>query len=184
MSYYSVQDGLFKSYLSGHLRKRSTFRYQLVLPNALIGLVLHAYHDHALSEGHFAFRPTYDKIRQKYWWPTMNRDVHKWCQECQACQRRNTAHHPTTTNRQSTCWATVPKKFCRLSRIQIRISFGRRCQMQNSSIYDGPPNNVYITDTNSKLISWHSCKGYYWSHYRHFRSTAHVTFRSRPGVWE
>ena len=103
MSYYSVQDGLFKSYLSGHLRKRSTFRYQLVLPNALIGLVLHAYHDHALSEGHFAFRPTYDKIRQKYWWPTMNRDVHKWCQECQACQRRNTAHHTTTTNRQSTC---------------------------------------------------------------------------------
>ena len=42
MSYYSVQDGLlFKSNLPGHLRKRSTFRDQLVLPNALIGLVLH-----------------------------------------------------------------------------------------------------------------------------------------------
>ena len=94
MSYYSVQDGLlFKSYLPGHLRKRSTFRDQLVLPNALIGLVLHAYHDHALSGGHLAFRPTYDKIRQKYWWRTMNRDVHKRCQECQACQRRKTAHN-------------------------------------------------------------------------------------------
>lgn len=64
------------------------------LPNALSGLlVLHAYHDHALSGGHLAFRPTYDKIRQKYWWPTMNRDVHKWCQECRACQRRITAHN-------------------------------------------------------------------------------------------
>ena len=37
MSYYSVQDGLlFKSYLPGHLRKRSTFRDQLVLPNTLL----------------------------------------------------------------------------------------------------------------------------------------------------
>ena len=77
ISYYSVHDGLvFKSYLPDHLRKRSTFRDQLVLPNALIGLVLHAYHDHPLSGGHLAFGPTYDKIRQK-WWPTMNRDALK-----------------------------------------------------------------------------------------------------------
>ena len=62
MSYYSVQDGiLFKSYLPGHLRKRSTFRDQLVVPKALVGLILHAYHDHVLSGGHLAFRPTYDK---------------------------------------------------------------------------------------------------------------------------
>ena len=80
-------------YLSGHLRKRSTFRDQLVLPNALIGLVLHAYHDHTLSGGHLASRPIYDKIRQKYCWPTMNRDVNKWSLECQACQRRKTAHN-------------------------------------------------------------------------------------------
>ena len=52
MSYYSVQDGiLFKSYLPGHLRKRSTFRDQLVVPKALVGLILHAYHDHVLSGG-------------------------------------------------------------------------------------------------------------------------------------
>ena len=42
MSYYSVQDGLlFKSYLPGHLRKRSTFRDQLVVPEILVGLILH-----------------------------------------------------------------------------------------------------------------------------------------------
>ena len=93
MSYYSVQDGLlFKSYLPGHLRKRSSFRDQLVLPDALTGLVMHAYHDHALSGGHLAYRPTYDKIRQKYWWPTINKDIRRWCEECQACQRRKTAH--------------------------------------------------------------------------------------------
>ena len=41
MSYYSVQDGLFKSYLPGPLRKR-TFRDQLVVPETLVGLILHA----------------------------------------------------------------------------------------------------------------------------------------------
>ena len=93
MSYYSVQDGiLFKSYLPGHLRKRSTFKDQLVLPANLTGLVMHAYHDHALSGGHFAYKPTYEKIRQKYWWPSMTRDIRTWCLECQACQRRKTAH--------------------------------------------------------------------------------------------
>ena len=93
MSYYSVQDGiLFKSYLPGHLRK-STFRDQLVVAKALVGLILHAYHDHVLSGGHLAFRPTYDKIRQKYWWPTVSRDVREWCEKCQACQRRETAHN-------------------------------------------------------------------------------------------
>ena len=88
MPYYSRRDGLlFKSYVPGHLlRKRSTFRYQLVVPNAFIGLVLHAYHDHhALFAGHLVFRPTYDKIRQKHRWRTMHRDVHRWCQERRAC---------------------------------------------------------------------------------------------------
>ena len=93
MSYYLVQDGiLFKSYLPGHLRK-STFRDQLVVAKALVGLILHAYHDHVLSGGHLAFRPTYDKIRQNFWWPTVSRDVREWCEECQACQRRKTAHN-------------------------------------------------------------------------------------------
>ena len=77
MSYYSLQDWLmFTSYLPGHFRKRSTSR------DHLVGVILHAYHDHVLSGGHLAFRPTYDKILQKYWWPTISRDVRDWCDNC------------------------------------------------------------------------------------------------------
>ena len=94
MSYYLVQDGLlFKSYLPGYLRKSSTFRDQLVVPEALVGLILHAYHNHVLLGGHLAFRPTYEKIRQEYWWPTISRDVPEWCEKCQSCRRRKTAHN-------------------------------------------------------------------------------------------
>ena len=55
MSYYSENGGLlYRSYLPGHLRKRSTFRDQLVIPSACIPMVLHACHDHAMSGGHLA----------------------------------------------------------------------------------------------------------------------------------
>ena len=67
MSYYLVQDGLlFKSYLPRYLRKRSTFRDQLVVPEALVGLILHAYREHVVSGGHLASRPTHEIIRQTY----------------------------------------------------------------------------------------------------------------------
>ena len=94
MPYYSVQDGLlFKSYLPGYLRERSTFRDQLVVPEALVGLILHAYHDHVLSRGHLASGPNYEKIRQKYWWPSISHDVREWCEKCQARQRRKTEYN-------------------------------------------------------------------------------------------
>ena len=81
-----------RSYLPGHVRKRSTFRDQLVIPSACIPMVLHACHDHAMSGGHLAYKHTFDKVRDRFWWPTLHRDVKTWCQDCQACQRRKTPH--------------------------------------------------------------------------------------------
>ena len=76
MSYYSENEGLlYRSYLPGHLRKRSTFRDQLVIPSACIPMVLHACHDHAMSGGHLAYKHTFDKVRDRFWWPTLHRDV-------------------------------------------------------------------------------------------------------------
>ena len=61
MSYYSENGGLLhRSYLPGHLRKRSKFRDQLVIPSACIPMVLHACHDHAMSDGHPAYKHTFD----------------------------------------------------------------------------------------------------------------------------
>ena len=118
-------------YLPGYLRKRSTFCDQLVLPQALTGLVMHAYHDHVLSGGHVASRPTYEKIRQKYWWPSMNRDVRTWCQECQACQRRKTAHN---RNKLPTGHVPVQRPFERISvdlveyKVESVSAAGVRCK--------------------------------------------------------
>ena len=76
MSYYSENGGvLYRSYLPGHLRKRSTFRDHFVIPSACIPMVLHAYHDHAMYVGHLAYKHTFDKVRDRFWWPTLHHDV-------------------------------------------------------------------------------------------------------------
>ena len=68
MAYYSENGGLLhRSYLPGHLRKLSLFRDQLVIPSACILMVLHACHDHAMSGGHLAYKPTFDKVRDRFW---------------------------------------------------------------------------------------------------------------------
>ena len=80
MSYYG-ENGclLYRSYLLDHLRKRSTFRDQVVIPSTCIPMVLHACHDHAMSGGHLAYKHTFDKVHNRFWWPTLHHDVKTWC---------------------------------------------------------------------------------------------------------
>ena len=113
-SYYSENgDLLYRSYLPGHPRKRSTFRDQLVIPSAYIPMVLHACHDHAMSGGHLAYKYTFDKVRDRYWWPTLHHDVKTWCHHCHACQRRKTPHRRTKL---STDHVPVDRSFQRVSK--------------------------------------------------------------------
>ena len=130
MSYYSENGGLlYRSYLPGHLRKRSTFRDQLVIPSACIPMVLHACHDHAMSGGHLAYKHTFDKVRDRFWWPTLHRDVKTWCQDCQAC---NVGRHRTAGPSyllSSTCRSPISTCFNRSCRIQNGISIPNRTEV-------------------------------------------------------
>ncbi|KAG1115632.1 hypothetical protein G6F42_013892 [Rhizopus arrhizus] len=51
------------------------------------------YHCHPLG-GHFAFANTLNRIYQKYFWPTMNKDILKMVQSCERCQE----HGPKQIN--------------------------------------------------------------------------------------
>ena len=55
-------------------------------------MVLHACHDHAMPGGHLAYKHMSDKVRDRFWWPTLRHDVKTWCHDCHACQRRKTPH--------------------------------------------------------------------------------------------
>lgn len=56
---------------------------QLLLPNTLIGDVLHQVHQ---EHGHQGVERTLALLRSRCYWPGMARDVAQWCRECQRCQ--------------------------------------------------------------------------------------------------
>ena len=85
MSYYRAnRDLLYRSYLPGHLRKRRTFRDQLVIPSACIFMMRHACHDRTMSGGYLAYNLTFDKVRDTVWWATFHHDNTLY-HDCEAC---------------------------------------------------------------------------------------------------
>lgn len=52
---------------------------QLVVPKALCPVVIQACHDLPEPGERLAFKATYDKVRDRYWWPTMSTDITQHC---------------------------------------------------------------------------------------------------------
>src|SRR5436305_1699510 len=44
-------------------------------------------HDHELS-AHFGIRATQDKVKEKYYWKNMNKDIESYVKSCDQCQKR------------------------------------------------------------------------------------------------
>lgn len=41
------------------------------------------------NSGHKGRDETYLRVKQRFWWPTMERDVRRWVKECDECQKRS-----------------------------------------------------------------------------------------------
>lgn len=87
MSHLCLHDNLlYLSHVPGHPRKPKQFCDQLIFPHKIMGLVLHACHDHVSSGSYLSSKPTYDEVHDRFWWPTLlsSRDTQAWCQSSQA----------------------------------------------------------------------------------------------------
>ena len=95
-SVFLAREGAIPFVPSGYLRKRSSFRDQLVVRSSLRNLVLKECRDSSVSGGHVAFKATLDKIRDRYWWPTLliGKGVQSHCRQCVACHHLKTSHRP------------------------------------------------------------------------------------------
>ena len=95
MSHYFLYENIFsRSYLPGYLRKRNSFRDQLVVATALRKFIVHSCHDLVASGGHLDFKATFDKIGDRYWWPAMSKYVAKHIKISSSCQHCKTSHRP------------------------------------------------------------------------------------------
>lgn len=68
---------------------------KIVIPNdtALIGDIIESQHDNP-SAGHPGRAKTLEKLSRTYWWKTMKRDVFRYVQGCEVCQKAKPDQQP------------------------------------------------------------------------------------------
>ena len=61
---------------------------RVVLPKARLDKLLFEFHN-SPTGGHFGYARTLQKITRDFYWPEMEKDVRKYCEECLICAQNN-----------------------------------------------------------------------------------------------
>jgi transposase InsO family protein len=67
---------------------------RLVVPAKLTRSVIEMHHDKVFA-GHQGVKRTRELIKLNYFWPSMDRDVDTYVEECESCARLKAGRHPT-----------------------------------------------------------------------------------------
>ena len=67
-------------------------RKRAVVPESLRSTLLHRMHD---EHGHPGRNKTIRIITEFYWWPSITKDIKKYVESCETCQKTKVSHQPT-----------------------------------------------------------------------------------------
>lgn len=85
-------------------RLRATRYAQLVVPTKKVMEILFHFHDHPLA-AHGGVHKTFHKIRERFWWDGMRKDVTAYVKTCETCQR----YKPARMDGAGLLFPAVPK---------------------------------------------------------------------------
>ena len=88
-----IENGLLYRKWTDHVTSQNSI--QAVVPNSERRKVLKHYHD-SRTAGHLGIHKTLARIRQSYYWPGLQSDVHSYIAGCEVCTKRKAA---TETNK-------------------------------------------------------------------------------------
>ncbi|KAM9959529.1 hypothetical protein ACTFIR_000607 [Dictyostelium discoideum] len=85
--FYSVMDDyLCRGTKHSQSSKNSKFTgFQIVIPKTMIIMVLKMFHECKLLGGHFGFIKTLNKIKERFHWRGMIKDIKQYTQQCNVC---------------------------------------------------------------------------------------------------
>ena len=86
-NFYIGQDGLLYHIDFNRRRNARESFSQLVVPAVLRFEILSNVHDH-IAGVHFGLNKTFSKLKQRYWWKGMFKDVEHWVKSCVECSMR------------------------------------------------------------------------------------------------
>ena len=93
-SYYLDENGILCHLWSPKKLKQQSLRSQVVIPASLRHDVLISCPE-GPTAGHLGHIKTYEKVRQRYYWHGMFKDIEHWCRTCIDCamRKRPRNHH-------------------------------------------------------------------------------------------
>ena len=136
---YVLQDGiLYHLFSPSTPYRRQETRCQLVIPRNLIDEVLTSMHDDVVA-GHLGIAKTYDKIRQRYFWQGMYKDITHWIETCKDCASKKSPKRTATAPMQS---------------IPVEGPFDRVCVDVLGPLPASEQGNRYIVVFTDSLTKW------------------------------
>ena len=67
-----------------------TIQFRAIVPHAARQEIFELVHGSAAGD-HFGIEKTLDKLRQRFHWTQMARDVQNWCEKCPTCNQHKTS---------------------------------------------------------------------------------------------
>ena len=68
------------------------YKNRIILPQQLRDLILFEFHDSTHHGSHLGRLATYQKIFQRFWWPSMRKDINNYVDSCVNCQKSKARH--------------------------------------------------------------------------------------------
>jgi hypothetical protein len=95
-SKFFIEDRVLKRWFhrSGSNTRDDKYK-QIVLPKSLRAEILYLCHDNVIG-GHLGFLKTYEKVRERFWWPKMKEEIAYWVNSCEDCQSRKGSAREST----------------------------------------------------------------------------------------
>ena len=90
---------LWKELPNYHLDKEGILHYQtedanvprMIVPRAIIPQLIAEYHSHPMA-GHYHARAVLNRLKRRFFWPSMSSDVRKYCDSCVKCHSTKQNH--------------------------------------------------------------------------------------------
>ena len=83
-SFYLDEQGILCHLWTPGKRRAKSLCTQVVIPASLRHEILVSLHDDPTA-GHLGSEKTYEKVRLRYYWPGMYKDIEHWCRSCVDC---------------------------------------------------------------------------------------------------
>ena len=83
----AIKDGILG--VRNPVEDRPITQFSAIVPNAAKQEILELAHS-SEADGHFGVQKTIDKLKQRFHWNHLAKDVHDWCMKCPNCNRNKT----------------------------------------------------------------------------------------------